>query len=136
MPNWISQKISSVPNNTTAVAIAVEADLQGIEGLGKLASADGDFVSDLKFFGTNWFYLSDSARRVLVALVEKQTIKDIRGLAEKVASALQAKKIKDVEFVFSSSITNIDELAGHFINNFLNKNYESDCKRPLEEVKG
>ena len=53
------------------MAVATEADLSGIDGLGKLASADGDFVSDLKFFGTNWFYHSDTGRRVLVALVEK-----------------------------------------------------------------
>ena len=90
----------------------------------------------MKFLGTNWFYHSDSGRRVLVALVQKQTIKDIRGLAEKVAKALQSKKIKDVEFVFSSSISNINELSGHFINNFENKNYESDCKRPLEVKEG
>ena len=34
MPNWISQKISSVSAHVTAVAVVVEDDLKSIEGLG------------------------------------------------------------------------------------------------------
>lgn len=75
--------------HVTAVVIVVEADLKELEGLGKLAESE-DYIADLKFSGINWFYHSLSGRRVLLALLQKQTIKDIRGLAGKVASALQA----------------------------------------------
>ena len=121
--------------HVTAVVIAVEDDLKDIEGLGHLTSS-ADFNSDLQFFGTNWFYHASTGRRGLIALAKKHTVSDFRGLAAKVASALQSKKIKDTHFIFSSSITNLEELAGHFINNFENKNYESDCKRPLDVKEG
>lgn len=137
MTNWLSQKIAAVDAAATAVAVVVEADLAELVGLGGLAKS-ADFIADLKLAGTHWFYHAETGRRALLALFahdEKKAVKDIRALAAKAAKALQAQKISQVDFVFSSSITNLDQLAGHFINNFENKNYETSFKRPLEEDK-
>ena len=92
MTNWLSQRIAAVDAAATAVAVVVEADLAELAGLAKSA----DFIADLKFAGTNWFYHAETGRRVLLALFaneDKKAVKDIRALAAQAAKALQAQKI-------------------------------------------
>ena len=138
--SWLTTKVTechgSSPSSTT-VLVVTQGDYDSISAdvIGPCAGSD-DFKADLKLHKSCWFYHASTQKRCLLLLAEGDAaIKDMRGLGKKAATELQSKKINSVHFFLSSSIQNLKQGAGHFINKFDDCNYELSWKRPLEEEK-
>jgi hypothetical protein len=96
-----------------------------------------DFQADLKLSKSVWFYHLTTHKRCLLLLVDAAvSLKDIRALGKKAATELASKKILSCHFLMSSSIQNLKEGAGNFVNAFDSANYEVSMKRPEEKKEG
>ena len=139
--SWLNSKVTEIHGtngSSTTVVVVTQEDYDSIsaEMIGPLAKSE-DFMADLKLSKCCWFYHATTQKRCLLLLAEASaSLKDIRGLGKKAATELQTKKILSVNFILSSSIQNLKEGAGNFVNSFDSANYEVSLKRPEEKKEG
>lgn len=135
---WIETKLSEVckasPNTTVVLLLDDSKHTSIFENLlGKEMATSTDFTQDLEMTKTAWFYEKTSGKRCLLSLFkikpdskEPAVLKEIRGLARKVALELQTKKIIEAEILVPGSFKALE--LGHFYDSFSFANYERTYK--------